>query len=325
MNNKFINFHKIYKLKTNTLLKQILAFFYLRFTEYEIFVDSSSEPKILIFYAHEKIFRDDYHSFLLNLHQSLKSSSLIILKRKISLKYLFCLDNPIIKNLDMIYNMINIYKNIILFYPHSLSGSWLQERFMNKYTISLQHGYYQYPKKEFNIFSKATKTDVAIIFNKDYLNFFSNCNRCYVQNNYLKKQKFLAEIINCDACIYYSIITESNLKLNKKILDLIMGNKKNILIYHHPHTSIILKIKFHFYIIKKYKIRPRYLRKKYLTLDNFFVNTTIWKDFDLSKNVTFNIYDSTLKKFVNIRNKYLVETEHKNFFNLIKKIEYLIK
>ena len=149
MKNNFIHFHQIYKLKTNNLFKQIMAFIYLRFTEYEFDENSEKGDGILIFYTHEKIFRKDYHSFLINLHRSLDSSALIILKRKLSLRFLFSLKNPIIANLDIIYKSIEKYKKIILFYPHSLSGSWLQERFKSKSIMALQHGYYQYPKYEF--------------------------------------------------------------------------------------------------------------------------------------------------------------------------------
>ena len=171
MTNKYFHFYEIYKLKTNSILKRIASFFYLRFTRYTFAENNHVSNTFLIFYTHEKVFRKDYHSFLMNLHHSLKDSSIMILKRRLSLKNIFSFNNPIISDLDHFYKKIGNYQKIILFYPHSLSGCWIQENFSSKNIISLQHGYYQYPKKEFNIYSKATRSDYAIIYNKDYLDF----------------------------------------------------------------------------------------------------------------------------------------------------------
>lgn len=77
------------------------------------------------------------------------------------------------------------HPNLILFAPHQIFSEAIlgivEESSIKHRTVCLQHGYYNYSNHANEIYSKSTRTDYAIVFNKDIktLNFFQNVNRIY--------------------------------------------------------------------------------------------------------------------------------------------------
>jgi hypothetical protein len=291
--------HKdILKQKESNFFLRFLSFFYILFSEYQLIYSSLNKKKdVVIVHFHERLQRKDIDYFLVRTQENAeKNVSLLIFKRKFRFP-----SNFVLNHYDKIYNdclrefnkNIKPFRKVIIFFPHCASGALVQLfcMFSSKKTAALQHGYYQYNDKQAKLYSKATRSDFAYIYDNSYSNFFKACKKLIICGNYFIKPQALFAYEPHKQFIFLSVLHKHN--LNKTINIIKELNLNYFLVRHHPHTSFYIKIKF-WLAFRKY---PWKISSSNSVGDiNYFLDTTLWREIKFPPNVKIFLINSLSKK-----------------------------
>lgn len=147
--------------------------------------DKVGNGRKAIIYTSEFSSRETYTLFLKALVTlNPNEYTLYFFKRKFSLPNVIGNYQKIIRNTaSKAYSQyLSQHRDLIFFAPHQIFSEALlgitEESPTEHNTVCLQHGYYNYSEHEMEIYSKSTRTDHAIVFNKDEKTrlFFQNVN-----------------------------------------------------------------------------------------------------------------------------------------------------
>lgn len=319
---EFVN---ILKLKEKNFLLRILLHLYINITGYFlIYSRLHKNHNALIIYHHDLLHRKDIDYFLIKTEKNLKyKASILIFKRKFKFSSLinFLKYSAYQKYENDINQSVRIhikkFDKIIIFFPHSPAGSVVQKlsSLYNKKTAALQHGYYRYFDAFLDTYIRATRSNVAFIFDRSYSFFFKNCKRIYVCGNYFVKPEKIYSFDGAYDYIFLSVITLKNINLIASIIKNL--NLKKVVLVHHPHTDFYIKLKLSF-ILGCWNIQ---MTRKYLTgFNNFFIDTTVWKEilFPAKSNIVF--IDSNSVKPIDFNHVSIAHKKIKSFSFFINKL-----
>lgn len=323
---EFVN---ILKLKENFFLLRLLLHLYISFTGYFlIYSRLQKNHKALIIYHHDLLHRKDIDFFLIKTQKNLKDKvSILIFKRKFNFSALnnyvnFSAYNKYENDVNnSVSSYVRKFEKIIIFFPHSPAGSVVQKlsSLYNKKTAALQHGYYRYFDICLDIYVRATRSNVAFIFDRSYSFFFKNCKKLIVCGNYFLKPEKIYSFDKANEYIFLSVITSKNINLVASIIKKL--NLKKVVIVHHPHTNFHIKLRLSF-ILGYWNIQ---ITRKYLTgYNNFFIDTTLWKEirFPVMSKIIF--IDSNSFKPVHFNHISIASTKVQSFSFFMNKLSIWI-